>query len=145
MSGQVPVTEVHFRLLREFGRSRLRQKVDEEQRREMWRLVCQGASVPYIPHERVVEEWKAFISGESEHSSLALNGDIDPGFTTVGFTYRSALVAAHTTRTRALLRRILGIFRKCFGSDDEYLEQARLLAVEAMAPPPRRPKARGQS
>jgi hypothetical protein len=139
VSGQPPpITEVHFRLLREFGRSKLREKIAENERREMWRLVCQGAGVPYVPHEKVVEEWKNFISGESEKSSLALNGDIDPNLTTVGFTYRGALVAAHTTRTKALLRRLMTILRKCFSSDDEYLESVRLLAVEAMEGPRRR-------
>lgn len=134
----LPISETHFRLLQSYGRNKLLRRLGEKERLELWRLTCESAGVPHVPRDAVVDRWKAFVSGESRDSSIAVNGDIDPAYVTVGITFREKLVAAHTTRTPALLRRLLRIFRKAHPDEAAYLEAVRELAVSALEPSKRR-------
>lgn len=125
---QPQITEAHFRLLQAYGRHPLPKRVSKREQRKVWELMCQSANLPHIDREEVVTAWKAFIGGQSEFSSIAINGDIDPNYTTLGVTYGGKLVAAHTTRTLALLRRVLLIFARSYPSRDAFLDAAEDLS-----------------
>lgn len=115
-------TEAHFRLLREYGRNPLAQKISKREQEKLWELLCTTARVQFIPRELVEEEWKRYISGKSEHSGLAINGDIDPEFTTIAFSHHQRLTAGHTTRTTKLLDKILEIFARNHSTKDAFLD-----------------------
>jgi hypothetical protein len=118
------ISEAHFRLLREYGRNDLPNRISPREQKRLWEMMCQSAGLPIVERERVVEAWKTYIGGQSEHSNIAINGDIDPRFTTLGITYLGKLTAAHTTKTPALLKRVLKIFAKSFSSRAEFLDAA---------------------
>jgi hypothetical protein len=88
----------------------------------MWEMACQSAGLPVVPRDAVIGYWKQYIGGQSRHSSIAINGDIDPKYTTLGIAWEGKLTAAHTTRTTSLLERVLIIFAKCFSSRAEFLD-----------------------
>lgn len=136
------ITQAHFELLRNFGRWKLREKMSEEHERTTWEVACRTARLPVVSREEVVDAWRTFVTGESDRSSLAVNGDVDPNFVSIGVAWDGKLVAAHTTRTRALLRRVLSIFRRVSFSDEEYLEAVRELSVEAVTTPARQKQIR---
>ena len=90
-------------------------------------MMCQTAHLALVPREEVEEAWKKYVGGQSEHSSIAINGDIDPNFTTLGITYLGKLTSAHTTKTPALLKRVLLIWSKSFTDRIEFLNAAERL------------------
>lgn len=132
MSDQVG--EGHFRLLRIFGKNVLQKNVSDKERRTMWELACRSAKLAIVPHDDVVEKWRLFVAGESKDSSIAINGDIDPQFVTLGVTYKSKLVAGHTSTTQALLRRLLQIWRRAFDSDEAFLEAVEAVTRASIGP-----------
>ncbi len=123
-----PITGAHFQLLQSFGRSALQRKSRDKDRRKLWALACQSAGLPVIPRDEVIDAWKKYVGGLSEHSSIAINGDIDPNYTTLGVTYRGRITAAHTTKTLSLLRRVIGIFARTFDSREDFLNGAEALS-----------------
>jgi hypothetical protein len=127
------VTLEHFRLLRTFGRNEMQRRASDTQRNEFWRMVCQSTpGVPFVPHEEVVAAWKKFITGNAVDSGLALNGDIDPSYVSVGVTYKRKMVAAHTTRMKPLIKRLLSIYSKAFGTRAEFLDAMEALSKEVV-------------
>lgn len=124
----------HFKLLQIFGRDGKQKKASPEVRATIWKMMCQGAGIPAIDHSKVVEEWKNYIAGESEHSGIAINGDIDPQFVSIGITYKKKITSAHTTPTASLLRRILGIYARAFPNKEQFLEQMESMCREAIEP-----------
>ena len=121
------ISEAHFRLLKEYGRNDLPGRINVQEQRRLWEMMCQSAGLPHADREQVVEAWKTFIGGQSEHSSIAINGDIDPSYTTLGITYLGRLIAAHTTKTPALLGRVMEIFARSFDSRADFLNAAERL------------------
>lgn len=69
----------------------------------------------------VVAQWKLFVGGVSKRSGIAMNGDIDPFYTTLGVTWDGNIYAAHTTKTSSLLKRVTGIFAKSFKTREAFL------------------------
>lgn len=136
------VTEAHFRLLKEFGRNTLQQKLGDREREMMWALSCRQGNVAVIPQEVVVDAWKDYVGGVSQRSGLAINGDINPEYVTVGVTFDNLLTASHTTRTRPLLDRLLKIWRQGFSSDEEFLEAAQRLTTRSLGERPPKKKRR---
>lgn len=117
-----PVVGVeHFELLHRFGRNRY-QKFAKSEKDHLWKLACEAARLPYLPWEEVLEHWKQFIAGQAEHSSLAINGDIDPHLVTVGVCHDKKLWGSHTTRTEKLLEKILEIYSRTFRTEAEFLD-----------------------
>lgn len=126
--GPADPTNEHFRLLKEYGRHPLPKQLHTRREREaLWQALCQSAKVPYIPREEVEEEWKRFVAGSSKHSALAMNADIDPEFTTVGVSHYNRLVASHTTRTKALLERMVQFFARCHPDRSAFLNSMEFL------------------
>lgn len=132
---KLKVTKAHFDLLKNFGRSAVQQNLSDKDKETLWRLSCQTARIAYVPLETAVSVWKDFIGGESSRSSLAINGDIDPNYTTLGVTFDRLLVATHTTTTRALLERVLKIWRRGFSSDEDFMESVRSISSSSLQPP----------
>lgn len=126
------VTKMHFELLKNFGRSALQRDLSDKDKETLWKMSCQTAKLVYVPLETTIEVWKEFIGGESTRSHIAISGEIDPNYTTIGVTFDRALVATHTTTSRAILRKVLQIWRRSFGSEDEYMEAVRKLALSAV-------------
>jgi hypothetical protein len=124
---QAIVVEGHFRLLREYGRNPLPHRISDREQRELWRMMCQTAGLPHVERERVVEEWKRFIGGQSKQSSIAINGDIDPRYTTLGIAFHGKLSAAHTTKTSKLLERVMKIYARAYPNRDTFLDAAETL------------------
>jgi hypothetical protein len=129
------VTKAHFDLLKNFGRSAVQQNLADKDKDTLWRLSCQTARIAHVPLDTVVLVWKDFIGGESSRSGLAINGDIDPNYTTLGVTFDRLLVATHTTTTRALLERVLKIWRRGFSSDEDFMESVRGISAASLQPP----------
>jgi len=126
----------HFRLLRTFGRNELQRKASDSQREEFWRMICQSApGVHYVPHEQVVSAWKEFITGNSQESGLAINGDIDSNYVSVGVTYHRKMAAAHTTRMKPLLNRLLRIYLQAFQNKAEFLNAMEEICKEVVGAP----------
>lgn len=123
------ITEAHFRLLREFGRNTLQKKAKERHREELWRLSCQSGQVSYVLRSDVIEAWKKYVGGLSAHSGIAINGDVDPVYTTLGVTFRGLITSAHTTKTLSLLGRVLRIYAKTFDSREAFMTGAQALCV----------------
>ena len=119
---KILIGEPHFRLLRQFGKNPVQKKADEEMREKLWHMCCQGGRVPYVPHGEVITAWKRFIAGESHYSGIAINGDVDPGYVSLAITFERRVVAAHTTKTPALIKRLLKIHSQTFESPEEFLE-----------------------
>lgn len=132
MPRPVPTLE-HFKLLQSFGRNKM-QHDHPESREQLWRMVCEGVRLPYIPHPEVVEAWMAYVAGDSMRTSLAVNGNVHPSRVIIGVLYDGKMAAAHTTQTQALLRRICGIFRQCFKSDEEFLEAMQQMCIGIIKP-----------
>lgn len=124
-----PVTEGHFRLLRVFGRNPNAKNMRSKEQDQLWNMMCQGAGVAPIERELAIEAWRKFVSGQSSHSSLAINGDIDPNFTTIGVSFNGAITAAHTTKTKKLLERVAFIWAKSFPSRNAFLNAAQELCT----------------
>ena len=124
---QTQITEAHFRLLREFGRNPLQKKANEGHRKDLWRMACQSAHVIFVPREVVIEAWKKYVGGLSAHSGIAINGDVDPQYTTLGVTFGGLITSAHTTKTVSLLRRVMMIYAKTFDSRESFLVGAESL------------------
>jgi hypothetical protein len=129
------VTKAHFDLLKNFGRSAVQQNLADKDKETLWRLSCQTARIVHVPLDTVILVWKDFIGGESSRSSIAINGDIDPNYTTIGVTFDRLLVATHTTTTRALLERVLKIWRRGFSSDEDFMESVRTISAASLQPP----------
>ncbi len=129
------VTEKHFELLKNFGRAQLQKQLPDKEKEMLWVMSCRTARIAELPLELVVDVWKEFIGGLSKRSGIAINGEYDPQFTAVGVTYDKVLVAAHTTRTPALLERVLRIWRRVFSSDDEFMESVRSIALRSLEAP----------
>lgn len=129
------VTEAHFRLLKEFGRNTLQQRLSDRERAMLWQISCKQAHVPLIPQDVVIEAWKEYVGGVSRRSGIAINGDVDPEYTTVGVTFDNLLTAAHTTKTKSLLVRLLRIWRRAFDSEADFLEAAERLVHRSLRPP----------
>lgn len=125
-----PITAAHFDLLKQFGRSSMQKKATARMREELWTMCCHGAKLPVVPLEDCKAAWKDYITGESRYSGLAVNGDIDPNYVSVGFTYQRRTTAAHTTRTEALLKRLLKIYRRTFRDHDAFLRRMETLCWE---------------
>lgn len=120
------VTEEHFRLLQAFGK---RSKgLPEDHKKQLWGLGCEGARIPFVPHEIVVEVWKQYLGGTSQNSSIAVNGDASPGHVTVGICFKGKLTASHTTRVSSILGHLLRIRAEHCGSREEFLETTQILA-----------------
>ena len=128
-----PLAE-HFRILHNFGRSKLVQEKHDDLtfREEMWRMSCASARLPYVPHADVVAAWKQFIVGHHGDSSLALSGDVDPHFISLGVAFQHKLVAAHTLRTRTLLRQVLSIYARAFPEGNDFLAEVQGLCQEVL-------------
>ena len=126
---QIQVTEAHFRLLRVFGRNPNAKNMRKKEQDQLWAMMCQGANLPPVDRELTIDAWKRYVSGQSTHSSIAINGDIDPNFTTLGVSYGGAITAAHTTRTSKLLERVIKIWAKSFPSRDAFLNAAQGLCT----------------
>ena len=116
-----PITEEHFRLLKQYGRNPLSQQISKREAAKLWEMVCETGRVPHVKHDKVVEEWKRYITGQSRYSGIAINADIDPQLTTLAFTHQERLTAGHTTRTDKLLDKLLELFAKCFPSRESFL------------------------
>jgi len=127
VAGQI--SEVHFRLLQTYGKNPLPQKIGKQEQRKLWQMMCEGASVPHVDRELVVDAWKTYISGTSRYSSIAINGDVDPKLTTLGVAYHGKITAAHTIKTPALLKRVMRIFAKGFESRSDFLAAAERLCI----------------
>lgn len=121
------ITEAHFRLLREFGRNPMQKRATDRHRKDLWRMGCQSAQMPYVPRDKVIEAWKKYVGGLSAHSGIAINGDVDPAYTTLGVTFRGLITSAHTTKTVSLLRRVMMIYAKTFDSRATFLAAAESL------------------
>ena len=50
-----PVTEEHFRLLREYGRHPMTQQLSKREEIKLWELLCTTARVPIIKREEGAE------------------------------------------------------------------------------------------
>jgi hypothetical protein len=130
------VTLEHFRLLQTFGRNPLQKKANDAQREEFWRMICDSAPrVEYVPHDQVVTAWREFITANAQESGLAINGDIDPNYVSIGVTYKRKMAAAHTTRTRPLLKRLLQIYMGAFDNRAAFLDQMEELCKEVANTP----------
>lgn len=116
------IREEHFRLLREYGRSPIVEKMSTKEREVFWATLCNSAMLPPVDHKLVVEEWKRYITGTSNESGVALNNDIDPTMCAIGVSYRKKLTASHTTRTTSLLDRLIALYAKCFPNREAFLD-----------------------
>jgi hypothetical protein len=113
----------HFRLLERFGKSKVQKTVDDKTKEQLWVTVCSTAGVPTIPLADVIEEWKQYISGQSDHSGIVISGSVDPEYTSIGVCYDRKITAAHTTRTITLLTKLLHIFRGTFKNKEAFLAE----------------------
>jgi hypothetical protein len=127
------VDERHFRLLRAYGRHELPERISRREQEKLWEMMCQSAGVPFAPREEVEQAWKTYIAGQAEHSSVAINGDINPRYTTLGVAYHGKITAAHTIKTPALLKRVLLIWAKSFGNRTEFLNAAERMCKAVAA------------
>lgn len=121
------ITVAHFNLLRAYGRNHLAKKVSKREAEKLWEIACNTAQIAYVPREQVEEEWKRYIAGQSNYSAIAINGDIDPKFVTLGITYVGVHHSSHTLRTMALLKRVLLIWARCFPNRSAFLSAAERL------------------
>lgn len=128
------VRKRHFDLLQEFGRNTLANRIGDKEKAVLWQMACKQGNLPFVPHDTVVDVWKDFVTANSNRSSLVVNGDVDPRMVSVGVAFDKNLVAGHTTTTRALLVRLLSIWRRAFPDADAFLEDVRRMAVEAVEP-----------
>lgn len=124
----------HFDLLRHFGRSTVSNSVSDKEKEKLWELSCKAAKLPPAPYNDVVAEWKKFIVGDSVESNLAIATEIDPEYVAVGVTYKKALVATHTTKTAALLRKVLSLWRKAFDDDEAFLTSVHQITLSVLKP-----------
>ncbi len=115
------ITEQHFRVLRQFGRSNFQRQMTATDRDTLWRMACQQARIAPLPLDTVVAEWHRFIQGSSAESGLAMNGDIDPAYVTIGVLHRGLVQAAHTMPTRNLLIEALRIHARTFSDREAFL------------------------
>jgi hypothetical protein len=128
-----PIRAEHFKLLRTFGRNMKAQQLEDPMKDRLWQLACKTASLPVVPQEEVVKAWRLLVQGESTDSDLAINGDVDPEFTSIAVTYKKRMVASHTTHTDRLLLKLLSIYCRKFNGPAEF-EQALLnLAAKAVS------------
>lgn len=123
---------IYFRTLKEFGRNGTARRLQGRRREFMWREALRYAGVPYVPFQEVYDSWRVFIEGSSAHSGVALNGDHDPDYVSVGVTYHGVVTAAHTTKTASMLRRLLEIYSWKFGTPEEFY-----FAVMDLCPKPK--------
>jgi len=130
------INHKHMRLLRSFGQDGLQQQMDPQQREMLWRVSCQQSRLPYVPLEEAVKEWRAFVQAQSRESGIAITAEYDPRFCSIGITYRRIVFAAHTSTTKALLKKLLAIYRRCFDDYETFL--AKL--VELCPPPSKKNK-----
>ena len=129
------VTVLHFKLLRTFGRNELQRRATDTQRNEFWRMVCESTpNVEYVPHEVVVSAWKKYITANSEDSGLALNGDVDANYVSVGITYKRKMFAAHTTPVRSLIKRLMSLHMRAFDNRVDFLDAMETLCKEVAEP-----------
>jgi len=112
-----------------FGRNPRAKNMRKKEQDQLWDMMCQGANLPPVDRELTIDAWKQYVSGQSKHSSIAINGDIDPNFTTLGVSYAGTITAAHTTRTKKLLERVTTIWAKGFRSRNDFLNAAQELCT----------------
>jgi len=118
-----PVVGVeHFELLHRFGRNKYQKSASKIEKDNLWKMSCEAARLPHVPWEQVLEHWKQFLAGQAEHSSLAINGDVDPHLVTVGVCHDKKLWGSHTTRTEKLLEKILEIYSRTFKTPEEFFD-----------------------
>lgn len=119
----------HFRLLREFGRSELARQLREQRKKpgeptegenQLWAHSIQQSGLESVSLRDVVAAWKDYVEGSSNQSGLVVNGDVDPIYVSVGVTWRGVITAAHTTRTEALIRRLLEIYARSFPTPEAF-------------------------
>ena len=110
----------HFELLLSYGKSSVRRGLADDDKEKLWLLSCEQKGLRPFPLEEVIQEWKAFLYGESKHSSLSVSGNVDPEIVTVSVLHQAAIVASHSTTTKAMLARLLGIYARCFDSRKEF-------------------------
>jgi hypothetical protein len=108
-------------LLRQFGRSDFQRQLSTRQREEFWKETCTKGHVQHVPLETVTAAWRSFVAGQSQHSGLAINSEVDPGYVSVGVTYNRRIQAAHTAPARSLLKRLLQLYRRGFPDEELFL------------------------
>lgn len=125
-----PVTEAHFRLLKVFGRNPKTKTMKKKEQDQLWLMMCQSAGVPMVEREVTIHVWKDFVKGESKHSSIVINGDIDPNLTTLGVAFKGKISSAHTTKTKSLVGRVIQIWARSFSSRTDFLNAAQELCTQ---------------
>lgn len=126
----------HLRMLRNFGQDDLQRTMDNKQRELLWRVACQQARLPYYPLQEVKAEWKRFVRGQSRESGLAMAAEHDPRYVSIGITYKRIIYASHTSTTKALLRKLLHIFARCFKDYEAFLTEVVKLCPQPIEKPP---------
>lgn len=121
----------HFDLLVSYGRSQVRRDLTDDDKNKLWLLACEQKGIRPLPLQAVIEEWKAFLYGESKHSKLSVSANVDPNIVCVSVLHRGAIVASHSTTTHALLLRLLEIFAASCTSKKEFKKGVADLCEEA--------------
>jgi len=128
------VDQAHFKLLRQFGQSDLQKTSTDDERERRWMMSCDQARLPRVPLANVKKEWVAFVSGSSRYAGLAVNGDIDPRWVSIGILYNGHLFAAHTVKSRVLLKKLLGIHARNFKDREAFLTSVLDLCPSDLGP-----------
>ena len=127
----------HFRLLEEFGRSRLREELEaggkHKEVEHLWQLSCRQARVPVVPLKTVRAAWRQFVDAASGESDLAVASNIEPKYTSVAVLYKGRVAAAHTAATRHLLARLLLFHRRGFTTYADFFADLTELCQKADA------------
>lgn len=105
-------------------------RMHSTEKKKLWEMLCTSARLPVVDHAIVVDEWKKYVGGVSNYSGVALNNDIDPNMTSIGVSFHKKLTASHTTKTTALLDRLIKMYTKCFGSREEFLNQMQARTIK---------------
>ena len=135
-----PVQAEHFLLLRQFGRNQYQKHATPEMREKLWEMVCQSSGVAYVEHTKVVNAWKDFITAQSAYSAIAINGEADPAYVSVGIAFKKKLVASHTGKMGPILQRILKLYARSFRTREEFLEDVERLCKKIAGIPTTKPK-----
>jgi hypothetical protein len=140
MPPPTPVQAEHFVLLRQFGRNGYQKQATPEMREKLWEMVCQSSGVPYVDHAKVVHAWKDFITAQSAYSAIALNGEADPAYISIGIAFKKKLVASHTGKMIPILQRILRLYARTFRTREEFMEDVERLCKKIAGIPTTKPK-----
>jgi len=140
--GKATITKAHIDLLHRFGQSALQRRLPSTKKEELWRLTCQTGGVAEVSFEDVVDEWRRSVTGDSSHTSLAIGSTVDPDYATIAVCYREKSIGAHTVKVRAVLTRVLMLYKASFDSPEQFVSAVKKITERVATKKEKRGKKR---